>query len=329
MPTKVIIDCDPGNGVPATDVDDALALGLALASPELDLTAVTIVDGNTPRDTGFACARTLLEAAGSPGIGVHTGAAHALLEPLAPWADRRARKRDSPEASTLWEGVPGPDAHDPGHRHDAAAEIAARVAAAPGEVTLVAIGPLTNIAHALAVHPGLARDVARIVIMGGAFDVPGYLQELNFGMDPEAARVVLASGAPITLVPLDVTATTSLRLPDLDRLAGRGGPLVDYLCRTTAPWIRYSEQVRGNDGCRLHDPLAVALLLDPDLVETEERVVDVQVDGLTRSRPIGWRPGSLVLHAGLDVPDRAPVRVVTGVDNARLVDLVVDTLTRS
>ncbi|WP_190816783.1 nucleoside hydrolase [Saccharopolyspora pogona] len=328
MPTKVIIDCDPGNGVPATDIDDALALGLALAAPGLDLQAVTIVDGNAPRDVGYAAARTLLDVADAATIPVHTGASHALLEPPGPWHRRRAA-RHSPEVRELWEAVPRPDQHDPGHRHDAAAEIAARIAAAPGEITLVAIGPLTNVAQALTLHPGLAADVARIVIMGGAFNVPGYLQELNFGMDPEAARTVIASGAPITLVPLDVTSTTSLRLTDLDRLTSHDNAMAGYLARITEPWIRYVGQSRGIDGCRLHDPLALALLLDDDLVETEEQVVDVQLDGLSRGRPIGWRPGSLFLHAGLNVPDRAPIRVVTGVDNTRLVDLLIRTLTRS
>jgi inosine-uridine nucleoside N-ribohydrolase len=328
VPTKVIIDCDPGNGVPATDIDDALALGLALSSPELDLQAITVVDGNTPRDVGYASAKTLLEVAGATDVPVYSGASRALLEPHGPWAQRRRTDRDSAEARALWEGVPAPEPHAPGHRHLAATEIAQRIADAPGEITLVAIGPLTNVAQALALHPGLAQDVARIVVMGGAFDVPGHLQELNFGMDPEAARIVLTSGAPITLVPLDVTITTALRLPDLDRFTSRGGALPDYLSRITDPWIRYSEQVRGHDGCHLHDPLAVAVLLDRTLVNVEHRVVDVGLEELSRSRPIGWRPGSLKLHAGLTVPDHEPIEVVTGVDNDRLVDLLANTISR-
>jgi inosine-uridine nucleoside N-ribohydrolase len=323
VPTKVIIDCDPGNDVPATDVDDALALGLAIASPDLQLEAITIVAGNTARETGYASARTLLDATGSD-IPLYTGAATALLEPPEPWDARRHAPLAIPGVRELWADIPAPETHDPGTQHLAAAEIARRIAEAPGEVTLVAIGPLTNVAHALHLHPGLVGDVARIVIMGGAFDVPGHLQELNFGVDPEAAHYVLASGAPITLVPLDVTATTSLQLLDLDRLAGT--PLADYLSRTTRPWIQYCEKVRGRIGCRLHDPLAVALLLDDTIATTEDWVVEVELDGLTRSRPIRWKRDELLLHNGLDVPDRAPIQVLTGVDNQRLVDLLVDTI---
>ncbi len=174
MTIRMIIDCDPGNGVPATDVDDALAIGLALANPEIDVEAITIVAGNTPRDNGYSAARTLLAEAGSE-VPVYTGAATALLEPPERWESRRQAKLATADARTLWEGVPAARTYDSGTRHTAAAEIARRVAEAPGEITLVAIGPLTNVAHALQLHPDLPRDVAEIVIMDGAFDVPRLL----------------------------------------------------------------------------------------------------------------------------------------------------------
>ncbi|WP_162606205.1 nucleoside hydrolase [Jiangella asiatica] len=327
MPTKrrVILDCDPGNGVPVTDVDDGLALGLLIASDDIDLELVTIVSGNTHRDVGYRVARTMLDAVGAV-VPVHLGAVTALVEPEEPWATRRMAKDHDDSSVQLWADLRPPREHPLPARADAAAEIAARVAAAPGEITIVAVGPLTNVAHALALHPGLAEDVAEIIVMGGAFDVPGYLQELNFGIDPEAARQVLTSGASVTLVPLDVTITTALRLPDVDRLAAAGTPVAAYLAETTAPWIRHVERSREREGCPLHDPLAAALLLDRDLVRLERCTVDVELTGLTRSRPIRWDADHLRLAAGLDVPEHAPIDVVVEADNARLVELLLATL---
>lgn len=322
---RVILDCDPGNGVPATDIDDGLALGLLLASPDVTVEAVTIVTGNTHRDVGFAVARTMLEDVGVD-LPVYSGAADALAEPSAPWAIRREEKRASDEATALWDGVDLPREFDPGHRYDAASEIVRRISEEPGEITLVAVGPLTNIAHALQLRPEIARDVKRIVIMGGAFDVPGFLQELNFGIDPEAAQIVLSSGADITLVPLDVTIRTTLTLDDVSGLREVQTPLARYLSTTTEPWIRYCEMARDLPGCRLHDPLAAALLLDPDLVTTERCSVDVQLDGIVRSRPVRWNAGGVKLATGINLPQTPEISVVVDVDNDRLVRTLLDLL---
>src|SRR5699024_6965401 len=184
---RVILDCDPGNGIPATDVDDGLALGLLLASPSIRIEAVTIVTGNTHRDVGYTVARTMLDEVGVE-VPVHPGAAQALVEPPDRWSARRETERVSNEARKLWRDVPAPRRFDLPHHLDAAAEIVRRVSAEPGEITLVAVGPLTNIAHALQLRPAIAHEIKRLVIMGGAFHVPTHLQELNFGVDPEAAR---------------------------------------------------------------------------------------------------------------------------------------------
>lgn len=318
---RVILDCDPGNGVPATDIDDGLALGLLLAAPTVTVEAVTIVTGNTHRDVGYRVARTMLEEVGAD-VPVYAGSAEALVEPSAPWSQRREAKRASKEATALWDGIEPPRQFDPHHRYDAAMEIVRRISAEPGEITLVAVGPLTNIAHALQLRPEIAHEVRRIVIMGGAFDVPGYLQELNFGIDPEAARIVLASGADITLVPLDVTIRTTLTLDDVSHVREVDSPLARYLSATTEPWIRYCEMERDLPGCRLHDPLAAALLLEPSLVTTEKCSVQVQLEGIARSRPVRWNADSVKLAAGIDVPEVPAISVVVDVDNARLVELL-------
>lgn len=327
MVERIILDCDPGNGVPATDIDDGLALGLLLASSRTRVEAVTVVTGNTHRDVGYDVARTMLEDIGA-NVPVYAGAAEALVEPSAPWKARREGDRTSAQATEMWAGVPGPRGHDPQFDYSAAAEIVRRISAAPGEITIVAIGPLTNIAHALQLRPQIAQEVKRIVVMGGAFDLPGFLQELNFAVDPEAARIVLACGADVTLVPLDVTYFTTLTLTDVERLRSVETPLAQYLSATTEPWIRWCESRSHlqRRGCRLHDPLAAAILLDPSLVTTERCAVDVQLTGLVRSRPVRWDPERPQFAFGLDVPTHPLISVVVGVDNDRLVQTLMETL---
>src|SRR5699024_4615508 len=158
----------------------------------------------------------------------------------------------------------------------------------------------------------------------------GFVQELNFAVGPEAARSVLASGADITLVPLDVTHRTTLTLPDLERLHEVSSPLAQYLSVTTEPWIRWCESRSPTQetGCRLHDPLAAALVLDPSLVRLEQCAVDVQLSGLARSRPVRWDPDRPQFAAGLHVPDHPVINVAVDVDNERLVRTLMDALTR-
>lgn len=323
-PIRVIIDCDPGNGVPAADIDDGLAIALALASPEIQLEAITVVSGNTHRNIGFSVARTMLDSVGVA-VPVYAGAAQALVEPSEPWRVRQDANSTRADVIEAWENVEPPAEYDLQSSLGAAEQIASRVCASPGGITIVAIGPLTNIANAIQIAPDLPDKVKRIVIMGGAFDVPGFLQELNFGIDPEAAHIVLTSGAPITLVPLDVTSRTLFRHSDLDRLAGvDGNPLAAYVLETTRPWIDYAAAWRKIEGCLLHDPLTVALILEPDICEYSDALVDVELRGtLTRGRPIMWTSENLRLHVGLAVPELTTVRVATNVDNARLVELLI------
>ena len=321
---RLIVDCDPGNGMPAADIDDGLALALAVSRSDLlSLEAITVVSGNTHRDVGYAVARDFVRRLDID-VPVYAGAERALVEPPAPWRDRQDANELRPDVVDAWSGVRRPEPTATG-APEAAVRIVELVRSHPGEFTIVAIGPLTNIAMAIELEPRLPELVRDIVIMGGAFDVPGFLQELNFGIDPEAAHIVLTSGAPITLVPLDTTSQTLFTHEDLDRLAGVGTPLSEYVVETTRPWIDYAAAWRKIDGCLLHDPLTVAILLDPDLARYEERIVDVELSGsLTRGRAVWWTEENLRLHVGLRVPSSVrPVRVATRVDNARLVELLL------
>lgn len=323
-PRRLIIDCDPGNGMPAADIDDGLALALAVSRSDiLSLEAVTVVSGNTHRDVGYAVARDFVARLGLD-IPVYAGAERALVEPPGPWRDRQDANELRPDVVDAWSAVRRPEPISSG-APDAAVRIVELVRSHPGEFTIVAIGPLTNIAMAIELEPRLPEFVRDIVIMGGAFDVPGFLQELNFGIDPEAAHIVLTSGAPITLVPLDTTSQTLFTHADLDRLVGVAGPLAKYVVETTRPWIDYAAGWRRIGGCLLHDPLTVALLIDPEIAEYEERIVDVELLGsLTRGRAVWWTEENLRLHVGLRVPSSIrPVRVATRVDNTRLVELLL------
>jgi inosine-uridine nucleoside N-ribohydrolase len=181
----------------------------------------------------------------------------------------------------------------------------------------VATGPLTNLAVALKLEPRLADNVARLVLMGGAFTGPGGLRELNFGYDPEAAHIVLSSGAPTTLVPLDVTRQTLLTRADNRRLLSSGDPVARLLGRTAEPWIRWLEAIRGAPGCHLHDPLAMAVALEPSLVRTESMHLTVELHGaLMRGRPTRWLADGYDLATDAGRAGR-PIDVAQAVDADR------------
>src|SRR4051794_14914030 len=321
---RIVIDCDPGNGVPGADIDDGLALGLAIRSPEVELVAVTVVAGNVPVGRGVECALQVLDQGGAVDVPVHRGAERPLVADPAPWRELLDARHDDPSAQVRWPGGPPPPSTRRADPTRAAQALVELVDAAPGEITVVAVGPLTNVATAMLLDPQWAAKVHRLVLMGGAFDVPNVLQELNTSYDPEATHTVLASSAPTLLVPLDVTLRTHLRLDDVARLERGGDRLAGYLAQTTRPWVARF----GRDGCPLHDPLALATVLDPTLVTTRRACVDIELGGsLTRGRTVAWDPSDDELPAaGLDLPVVRPVDIADGVDNDRFVGLLLDRL---
>jgi purine nucleosidase len=262
--TRIILDTDLAMGAPGSDIDDGFALALAVADPGLGLELVTTVGGNSDVETSTRLTVDLLRVLGRD-VPVVQGAG----EPLNPALRRPDRKRA--ERS-------GPYA---------ASEIVARVLAEPGELTLVAIGPLTNVALALMLEPGVASAVREIVVMGGVYlehtnvgRMPG---EYNFWCDPDAARVVLESGANLRLVGLDVTRRVRLSRADAARLA-EGGEFGRLAAEHTEGWISFQERVKPREeleqgSCALHDPLAVAVVTRPDLVTWRDAHVAVETAG--------------------------------------------------
>ena len=262
MPIRVILDTDIG-----TDVDDCLALAFLLSSPEIQLEAVTCVYGDVTLRAKMV--RKLLRLRGRDDISIHLGVEKPLLG----------------RVPVYWpghEGVGLLDASDDlplAITRPAVDHIIRQVLAHPGEIHLVAIGPLTNVALALLREPRLARNVGHLTIMGGAGRGPGLFDlpyaEHNIKCDPEAAHVVLTSGAPITLIPLDVTTRVKIRLADTARIRQAGTPFQ----------VAVAEQVdvyppfKNRGWTHLHDPLAAASLVRPDLLGFESLHVDVELGG--------------------------------------------------
>lgn len=317
---RLIIDCDPGNGVAGANVDDGLALALALAAPELSLELVTTVAGNTPSAVGYNVAKDLMARVGRE-IRVVQGSTQALQEPDAAWRDALDNNVHKRQLAHLWQNVRTPHAFQPPNLH-AADAIGQLICANPGEITLVAIGPLTNVALALQRYPGMAAAVSQIVIMGGVFALDDYIKDTNFGFDPEAAHQVLTSGANITLVPLDVTTQTLLTHADLSRIASPGTPLAAFIRETFRPWIDYSMATRGLAGCWIHDALVIAWLLDAGVASATDYFVEVELrEGRTRGKT--WRyKQPLRLDVGIAAAVGKPVNVLQTVDNRRLLGLI-------
>src|ERR1700754_4569484 len=262
MPTPVIIDCDPGH-------DDAMALLLALGGPELELIAVTTVAGNQTLDKVTANAIRVLDIAGADAIPVAAGADRPLVHP--------ARGASEVHGGTGLDGPPLEPAH-------AVELIAAKLRERPH--TLVAVGPLTNVALLLALHPELAGRIERIVLMGGAIAEGNVTPaaEFNIWCDPEAAHRVFSSGVALTMVGLDVThrALLSRERAEGLRSSGRAGAFVADLHRF---YSTFHETIYGHTSPPIHDALALAYVIRPSLLTLAPLHVEIDSStGVCRGR---------------------------------------------
>jgi purine nucleosidase len=248
---KILIDTDIGD-----DIDDALALALALRSPEIELLGVTTVFGATLRRAQLAA--HLLGIVGREDVPVAPG----IAQPL----QLHHRPSGVPQAAVLDER-----AVFPAISQLAAPDFIIQTAQAHfGRVTLVCIGPLTNVAVALTKEPGLFMALQRIILMGGSSSTP--LPEWNIRSDVRAAQTVLGSGVPITLIGLNVTKRCQLGASDIEQLRHSEEPLAHLLSRLIAVWQRH--RPRGQPALPyLHDPLTLAALCCPDLFTFEEMPV--------------------------------------------------------
>jgi purine nucleosidase len=273
-PHKIIFDTDFGM-VPQ---DDAFALMLALHSPELEILGVATVAGNFSVEQATADALRLLEIAGRADIPVYRGANMPLLHEKSEYATKRHGEwwSDAPPTPP-----PGGFAKRTAEARSAAQFIVDTVNAQPGEITIMAIGPLTNVAMALRQEPGLAAKVKQVYIMGGAVaalpDGAGNITpnaEFNFWVDPEAAKIVLRSGIKVALSPLNVSRKTSLDRAWYEKLVAADTPLTRLIRERLGPVF---DKEPGRT-MLMFDQVTVASLVDPSLVKTSELYVDVDTN---------------------------------------------------
>jgi pyrimidine-specific ribonucleoside hydrolase len=275
---RVIIDTDPG-------VDDALALLLAMRSPELRIEAITPVAGNVPLELTLPNALRMVEIAGRTDIPVAAGAKAPLMRRLvtATYAHGENGLGGAvfPEPSTKPVSTP-------------AAELIRQVVRKyPGEVTLVTIGPLTNVAAALNADPELPNMVKRLVMMGGSLSGGNITPaaEFNVYVDPEAARIVFQSGIPITMVGLDVTRKTSLTDEHVRALEAAQNPVSQAAAKIGRNAINNNRQHGYLVGPNMHDSLAVAGCIHPEILKYQDYYVDVETTGeLTAGATLGYSP---------------------------------------
>lgn len=266
-PKRIIIDTDPG-------IDDSLAILLALASPEIQLEGLSVVHGNCSTEQGTRNALSILELTQASHIPVARGCELPLVQPslLAPETHGNTglgyAKLPEPRSKPVVQ-----------HGGDFLIE---KIMASPGEITLVAIGPLTNVALAIREEPRIVQAVKELIIMGGAIRHEGNttpLAEFNTYVDPHAAHIVYHSGMPITLTPLDVTYQCILLADDVTRLRKSPSAIPSFIEDATRFYMEFHDEYQGIQGCVINDPLTLALTFAPELCDYEEYYVDVDISG--------------------------------------------------
>ena len=273
---KIIFDTDPGT-------DDALALMLALNSPELDVRAITVVPGNVTAKQGLENALRMVSLANRCDIPVAGGAQKPLFQKLI--------------TAEYWHGKNGladvelPPSKCQADPHFGPDLIIAMVHAAPHEITLVPVGPLTNIALAIQKDPSIIPLVKEVIVMGGSLKGGNVnsVAEANIYGDPEAAQIVFQAGWPLTMVGLDVGDKTLFGRKQLDELGRTHGPINDFIYQVAKFLVTLSEKY-GDSGTPMYDPLAVGVAIDASLVTAPAMQVDIETRGeFTRGETVANR----------------------------------------
>ena len=303
----IIIDCDPGH-------DDAIALILALASPNLNVLAVTTSAGNQTPDKTLRNALRILTLLGRHDIPVAGGAPKPLLRELI--------IADNVHGES---GLDGPALPEPGFAPQAltAVELMAKTLRASTEpVTLVPTGPLTNIALLLSAHPELKAKIARIVLMGGSAGPSNWTPaaEFNIYVDPEAAEMVFGAGVPITMCGLDVTHAAQVMDEDIERIRAITNPIARTVAELLDFFMIYHRDPKwGFVGAPLHDPCTIAWLLRPELFTGIECHVSIETQGQ-------YTVGMTVVDRYRLSPHEPNTTVLLGVERQGFIDLLVEQL---
>lgn len=260
---QIMIDCDPG-------VDDAIALLLALAAPELEIVGITTVAGNVPLALTAANARKICELAGRDDMGVYAGCPRPLLRSL--------HTAEDVHGKTGLEGVTLPEPTLPLQPQHGVQFLVDTLLRAEQPITLATLGPLTNVAIALIQAPAIATHIREIVMMGGAITQGNVTPaaEFNIYVDPHAAQVVFSSGIPITLLSLDVTHQVLTTPERLDRIRAIDTPVAQAAAALLSHYGRLDGDRHGLSGGPLHDPNVIAYLLQPSLYQGAPGHVSVE-----------------------------------------------------
>jgi uridine nucleosidase len=305
-PRKIIIDTDPG-------VDDAMAIFFALKSPELEVIGLTTIFGNVHTTLATTNALRLLEIAGRADIPVAKGADNPIAMPYR-----------GPVPLIHGEDGQGnvflPPPTTQAVSQSAAEFIIEQVMAQPGKVTLVPVGPLTNIALALRLEPRITQNVKEVILMGGNARVPGNASphaEANIYNDPEAADLVFSADWQVTMVGLDVTHKVNMTPDHLDAYAQAQNPLAQHISKIVPVYRKYFERDFPMQGIYVHDSSAIAYAINPMLFQVMRWPIRVELEGDSR--------GKTLPALGSDIPaawaGRRPANVCVGVDPKHLLKL--------
>src|SRR4051812_3532258 len=305
MATRIILDVDTGT-------DDAVALMVAALSPDIELVGATVVNGNTVLDSCVENTLRMFEWIGTPEIPVFRG----MSRPIA-----RAQAAHNPATRIHGDKLDLPEATIKAQPQHAVDWLIDTYLASDGDITLVPVGPLSNVAAAIQKEPRIVERIPEIVIMGGAHDHGNATAsaEFNIWLDPEAARIVVNCGRPIRMVPLDATHRALVSLEDATRLRGLGTPAGEAASRFI------SKRIAGYDATQpmhragaapVHDALAVCAVIDPSVITTQHIPVDVEVCAeLSVGRTVcdfrfrGGKPANV--HFAMDADEPKFVRMLT------------------
>ncbi|BDZ45851.1 nucleoside hydrolase [Naasia aerilata] len=309
MPRKIILDCDPGH-------DDAVALLLAWGSPEIDLVAVTTVGGNQTLEKVTRNALAVAAVAGITGVPFAAGCARPLVREVETAGDIHGDSGlDGPV-------LPAPTFElDPRHAVDVIIDTV--MAAEPGEITLVPTGPLTNIALAVRKEPRIAERVREVVLMGGGYNVGNWsaVAEFNIVVDPEAAHIVFGEKWPVTMVGLDLTHQ-ALATPEVEAAIAAVGTSPARFTVELMDFFRESYRgAQGFDHPPVHDPCAVAYVIDPSVMTVRRAPLTVE---LTGTHTLGMTVADFRHVPGPGVT----TQVAVDLDREKFWALVVDALER-
>ncbi len=308
-PRPIIIDTDPGQ-------DDAIAILLALASPELEVLGITAVAGNVPLALTESNARRLCELASRPDLKVFAGCSRPLVRPLS--TAEEVHGKTGLDGS----GLPAPSM--PLQAQHGVDWIIETLLAAADPVTLCTLGPLTNVAMAMVKEPRIVPGIAEIVMMGGGFFEGGNTTpaaEFNIYVDPHAAHVVFTSGCRLILLPLDVTHKALTTPGRLQRFARVGTPVGDACHGMLSFYARHDVAKYGTPGGPLHDPCVIAYLLEPDMLSGKEVSVEVETGA---EKTLG-----MTVVDWWGVTGKPPnCTVIDNIDDERFYDLLIERLSR-